>query len=121
MKQVSKRKRIKKTSFTGELLDKSWISSGEGRTARKREDWQNNATRYPSQERLDAHQTQRTVFASSRPNIDSREGIAEIDGVLVRRANRIGGGYQPIEIEGEQGEPEEIRGEGEIEQVTQTA
>ena len=48
------------------------------------------------------HQTQRTIFATSRPNKRSREEIADIDAELIRRANRIGGGYQPIEIEAEQ-------------------
>ena len=35
------------------------------------------------------HQTQRTVFAPSRPNNHSREKIAEIDAELIRRANRL--------------------------------
>ena len=55
------------------------------------------------------HQTQRTIFAPSRHNKRSREEIAEIDAELIQRANRIGGGYQPIEIEEEQEETEEIR------------
>ena len=49
----------------------------------------------------------------SRPNKRSREEIAEIDAEIMRRANRLGGGYQPL-IE-EQDEPEEIREEGELE------
>ena len=57
------------------------------------------------------HQTQRTVFAPSRPNKRSREEIAEIDAEIMRRANRLGGGYQPI-----QEETEEITEEGEINQ-----
>ena len=57
--------------------------------------------------------TQRTVFAPSRPNKRSREEIAEIDAELMRRANRLGGGYQPITEE--QDEPEELREEGELE------
>ena len=57
------------------------------------------------------HQTQRTVFAPSRPNKRSREGNAEIDAEIMRRANRLGGGYQPI-----QEEPEENTEEGEINQ-----
>ena len=60
------------------------------------------------------HQTRRTIFAPSRPNKRSREEIAEIDA----EANRIGGGYQPIEKE-EQEEPEKTR-EGEIEQAAET-
>ena len=36
------------------------------------------------------HQTQRTVFAPSRPNKRSREEIVEIDAELIRRANRLG-------------------------------
>ena len=66
------------------------------------------------------HQTQRTIFAPSRPNKRSREEIAEIDAELIRRADRIGGGYQPIEIEEEQAEPEELREDGEIEQAAET-
>ena len=36
------------------------------------------------------HQTQRTVFAPSRPNNRSREEIAEIDAELIRKANSLG-------------------------------
>ena len=57
------------------------------------------------------HQTQRAVFAPSRPNKRSREEIAEIDPEIMRRANRLGGGYLPI-----QEEPEENTKEGEINQ-----
>ena len=57
------------------------------------------------------HQTQRTVFPPSRPNKRSREKIAEIDAEIMRRANRLGGGYQPI-----QEEPEENTEEGGINQ-----
>ena len=57
------------------------------------------------------HQTQRTVFAPSRPNKRSREEIAEIDAEIMRRANRLGGGYQPL-----QEEPEDNTEEGEINQ-----
>ena len=39
------------------------------------------------------HYTQRTVFAPTRPNKRSREEIAEIDAEIMRRANRLGGGY----------------------------
>ena len=60
--------------------------------------------------RYDPH-TQRTIFASTRPNERSREKIAEIDAELLQRANRLGGGYQPLDEEVE--EPE-IREEGEV-------
>ena len=40
---------------------------------------------------------QRQIWVPSRPNKRSREEIAEIDGELLSRANRLGGGYQPIE------------------------
>ena len=40
---------------------------------------------------------QRRIWVPSRPNKRSREEIAEIDGELLTRANRLGGGYQPIE------------------------
>ena len=58
-------------------------------------------------------QTQWTVFVPTRPNKRSREEIAEIDAELLRRANRLGGGYQPINIEDEE-ETEELR-EGDVE------
>ena len=51
-------------------------------------------------------QSQRTIFALSRPNKRSREEIAEINDELIHRANRIVGGYQPIEIIEEEEEPE---------------
>ena len=60
------------------------------------------------------HQTQRTVFAPSRPNKRSREEIAEIDAELIRRANRLGGSYQPL-IEEQDEQPDEVREEGELE------
>ena len=60
------------------------------------------------------HQTQRTVFAPSRPNKRSREEIAEKDAELIRRANRLGGGYQPL-IEEQEEQPDEVREEGELE------
>ena len=47
------------------------------------------------------HQSQRTIFAPSRPNKRSTEEIAEIDAELMRRANRLGGGYQPLQEETE--------------------
>ena len=57
------------------------------------------------------HQSQRTIFAPSRPNKRSIGEIVEIDAELMRRANRLGGGYQPLQEETENN-PEE----GEIEQ-----
>ena len=60
------------------------------------------------------NQIQRTVFAPSRPNKRSREEIAEIDAELIRRANRLGGGYQPL-IEEQEEQPDEVREEGELE------
>ena len=52
---------------------------------------QRNALSRPgTQRRRFDHQTQRTVFAPSRPNKRSREEIAEIDVELIWRANRLG-------------------------------
>ena len=80
----------------------------------------NNLSRPGTLRRRYDHQTQRTIYAPSRPNKRSREEIAENDTELIGRANRIGGGYQQIEIEEEQEEPEDIREEGEIEQAAET-
>ena len=71
---------------------------------RRLADQRNNLSRPGTLRRRYDHQTQRTIFAPSRPNKRSREEIAEIDGELIRRSNRIRGGYQPIEIEEEQEE-----------------
>ena len=60
------------------------------------------------------HETQRTIFAPSRPNKRSRKEIAEIDAEFTPKANRIGRGYQPIAMEEEHEKPEEIREEGEM-------
>ena len=49
---------------------------------------------------------QRTIWVPSRPNKRSREEIAEIDGALIQRANRLGGGYRPIQEE--ENEPEQL-------------
>ena len=49
---------------------------------------------------------QRTIWVPSRPNKRSREEIAEIDGALIQRANRLGGGYRPIQEE--ENEPEQF-------------
>ena len=40
---------------------------------------------------------QRTIWVPSRPNRRSREEIAEIDGELIQRANRLGRGYRPVQ------------------------
>ena len=40
---------------------------------------------------------ERQIWVPSRPNKRSRQEIAEIDGELLTRANRFGGGYQPLE------------------------
>ena len=40
---------------------------------------------------------QRQIWIPSRPNKRSREEIAKIDGELPNRANRIGGGHQPMD------------------------
>ena len=50
------------------------------------------------------HQTQRTLFAPSRPNKRSREEIAEIKVELIQRSNSFGGGYQPTKMKEEQEE-----------------
>ena len=51
---------------------------------------------------------QRQIWVPSRPNKRSRQEIAEIDGEWLTRANRFGGGYQPLEekIEEEQEAPQ---------------
>ena len=52
-------------------------------------------------------QSQRTIFTLSRPNKKSRKEIEQIDAELTERANRIGGGYRPIQVEEESEAPEE--------------
>ena len=47
-------------------------------------------------------QSQRIIFTPSRRNKRSREKIAEVDAELTHRANRIGGGYRPIQVEEEE-------------------
>ena len=54
------------------------------------------------------HQSQGTIFAPSRPNKRRREEIADIYVELMRRSNRLGGGYQPLQEETENN-PEEGR------------
>ena len=44
----------------------------------------------------------------------SRDEIAKIDAELIRRANRLGGGYQPL-IEEQEEQPDEVREKGELE------
>ena len=66
---------------------------------------------------------QRQIWVPSRPNKRSREEIAEVDGELLTRANRFGGGYQPLEerVEAEDQEPQqpEIIEEAEVESESQ--
>ena len=71
-------------------------------------DQRNELSRPGTLRRSYDHYTQRTVFAPSRPNKRSREEFAEIDAEIMRKANRLGGGYQPV-IE-EQDEPEKNTG-----------
>ena len=47
---------------------------------------------------------QRQIWVPSRPNKRSKEEIAEIDGELMSRANRFGGGYRPLEERAEEEE-----------------
>ena len=58
-------------------------------------------------------QSQRMIFTPSRPNKRSCEEIVELDAELTQRANRIGGGYRPIQVEEEEEEPEAPK-EGEL-------
>ena len=63
-------------------------------------------------------QAQRTVLAPSRPNKRSCKGITEIDAELIRRANRRGGGHQPLQNAPEEAveeEDAEFPEDGEIE------
>ena len=68
--------------------------------------WQRNAlSRLGTLRNRYDHRSQRTIFAHSRPNKRSREEIAEIDAELIRRANKLGGGYQAVQEENpEEGE-----------------
>ena len=50
--------------------------------------------------------SQRTVFAPSRPNKRSCKKIAETDAELIQIANRLGGGYQPLNAVPEEAEEE---------------
>ena len=58
-------------------------------------------------------ESKRMIFTPSRPKKRSREEIAEIDAELTQRANRMGGGYRPIQEEEEEEEPEAPE-EGEV-------
>ena len=59
---------------------------------------------------------QRTVWVPARQNKRSREKLAEIDGQLINRANRLGWGFQPLAANGIEPteeiepEPEELIG-----------
>ena len=44
-------------------------------------------------------ESQRTIFAPSRPNKRSRQDIAEMDAELTQRAKRLDGGYRPLQEE----------------------
>ena len=59
-------------------------------------------------------QSQRMIFTPSRPNKRSREEIVEIDAELTQRAHRNGGGYRPLQPEGEKDEEPEAPEEGEL-------
>ena len=74
---------------TGEIMDIIRRRNNSPETRRLVE--QRNALSRPGtlRRRFD-HQTQRTVFAPSRPNKRSRQEIAEIDAELIRRAKRLG-------------------------------
>ena len=52
---------------------------------------------YPDRGRRYDNQSQRTILAPSRSNKRSREKIPKIDEKLMRRANKLGGGYHPIQ------------------------
>ena len=52
---------------------------------------------------------QRQIWVPSRPIRRSREEIAKIDGELMSRANRFGGGYRPLEERAEEEEEQETQ------------
>ena len=78
---------------------------------RRRVEQRNALSRPGTLRRRYDHQSQRTIFAPSRPNTRSREEISEIDVELKRRSKRLGGGYQQIHEETEKNAED-----GEIEQ-----
>ena len=90
-----------------------WISSDPENSpeTRKLIEQRNALSRPGALRRRYDHRTQRTVFAPYRLNKRSREEIAEINVDIMRRANKLGGGYQQI-----QEEPEENPEEGDINQ-----
>ena len=62
------------------------------------------------------HYAKRTIWVPHRPNKSSREKIADIDGELISRTNRLSGGYQRITAnETEQNEEIELEPEERIE------
>ena len=62
---------------------------------------------------------QRQIWVPSRPNQRSRQEIAEIDGELLTRANRFGGGYQPLEERREEQEAPQAEMAEETEQESE--
>ena len=89
-----------KTVIIGERHVKLWASIDAETINRKLEDWCCRGKRYPDPAPWDAGMTTKAreqIFAQSRPNKRRREKIAEIDAELMRRANRLGGRYQPKE------------------------
>ena len=100
--------------------ERSWMTLEEKTLAPKQGDWCNNGTRYPGREHWDAGKTTNHNEQSLHHPDTTNAVIVEIDAELIRRANRIGSGYQLIESEDEQEEPEGIREEGEIGQAAET-
>ena len=98
-----------KSFIIGAPHAKLWRLSGDATTVqetRRLIEQRSGLSRPGTLRRRYVHYTQRTVFAPSRPNKRSREEIAVIDAEIMRRANRLDGGYQPI-AEGEEAEEEE--------------
>ena len=62
---------------------------------------------------------QRQIWVPSRPNKRSRQEIAEIDGELLTRAKRFGGGYQPLEERREEQEAPQAEMAEETEQESE--
>ena len=110
---------IAKISITGEPPERLLTLLLEEKTVQKQEDVSYALSRPGILRRRYNHQTQRTVFAPSRPNKRSTEEIAEIDAELIRRANRLESGHQPI-IEEQEEQPNEVREERELEIANET-
>ena len=76
---------------------RSWRSLDEEERAQKHLDWwverRLEISRPGTMRRKFDMNAQRQIWVPSRPNKRSREEIAEIDGELLSRANRFGGGY----------------------------